>query len=365
VSETSKARRGAAAAGAARRKTRKPASAAMPAVSAPASEVDVFIARWSPGRQLGIADWDAIAPVVSAIITASKPGGEDLARKHLCALAKHASRRQQAGMAIGDSSELLSDEALAATLGVGTSTGDSSSSRRTELTYLRRVRARALPDDYGKASELVLERKGVATPYSREECAALLAWGRASSSSRADQVLAAVLLGLGAGLDGLECPSVRGSDVLRSDWGVLVQAPGTAHAKGRRLPRAVPVLAEYEERLARLALAAGKDTLTGSSVLDGKGLSVLTRIVAKSPGMPALNGARLRATWMRTLLERGASYVAMRQGGASVETGRPLGLLSEDITLEPETFVAALRQGSEAFTPGLPPYARLGAWSEA
>lgn len=328
------------------------------------SEVEKFIASWTPSARSTVQHWSAIGPTVTAIIRASQPGGCELASKYLRALAKHVDRRHDAGMNIGKWSELLSDSSLEATLGPDVG-GTMPSTRRTELTFLRRIRERALPDEYGKAKGLTIARSEVARPYSSREVAALLAWPKSTSSQTAERVLATVVLGLSTGMDGREMPGLRGSDVQRSPWGLVVQAPGTGNKNGSRPARIVPVLAEYERELARLAIAAGNAPIVGEAMLTARSLERVASEMAKTANMPHLSGGRLRATWTRTLLARHAPYIAMRQAGVSCDPSHTLGILSTGLTMSAEQFICTLRFGTSEFDANSPSFAALTPWSGA
>jgi hypothetical protein len=64
-------------------------------------------------------------------------------------------------------------------------------------------------------------------------------------------------------------------------------------------PRAVPVLARYQSRLAEAAAFAGQNFLTGGDKPErGNITNPLARSLAGGTGLPALDCSRLRATWL-------------------------------------------------------------------
>lgn len=350
-----------AASAARRRKTRKAPTKATVVALKPQDDVATYIAQWTPGRELSRKHWPATASVVRTLVTQAQPGGTSMAVKYLTVLARHTAIRTAAGMRIDDPVELLSDTTLAITLGTTAKNGLSENSRRTHLTFLRRIRARVLPQTYGQAPELThLAKSPAAEPYSDEDVAALLTWCRSSSHPKAPRLFAAVLLSLGCGIDGFELRSLTGTDVRRSPWGLLVAAPGMAK-NGTRPARMVPVQGAYEVELANLASKAGGDLLLGQTP---RGLHELVKITAKTDSVPTFNAGRGRATWMRSLLLAGTGFVAMRQAGVSSRSEGALHALSKDITVPIADYVTSLRCDVRPFEVGDAAFANLTAWSQ-
>lgn len=350
------------AAAAARKRTRKPAS---PNNRAKTAQVIVLgdpvrhtIDTWTTNRQPAAAVWHDIAATVRNIVTQAQPGGAELARKYLRAVARHVATRHLAGHRIDNLPELLSDKALAATFNAKATASLSTAAKATELTYLRRIRQHVLPEQYGTNPQLRMPRTATATPYTDTEVGQMLHWCRTSRQPVAPRLHAALLLGISCGLDGSEAPAIRGTDILRTPWGLVVRAPGVPHTR-TRTPRLVPVLARHETDLAHLAERAGDTLLVGEGAA-GKFQNLTSRPLVRV-GIPALQGARARATWTRHLLAAGASYVAMRQAGASTQFDRGLAALAADLHLDMPAYITMLRNGDTPFDPKQFP--RLATWN--
>lgn len=345
-----------------RRKTRRsPTKPTAVTALRPTDDVATLIATWTPKQSAAREHWQHIAATTRALVTKAEPGGEEMARKYLSALSRHTAIRYAAGMRVDDAVELLSDDVLAATLGTQADHGLTENSRRTHLSYLRRLRARALPTTYGTAKELTtLAKSPVADAYTAEDVAAMLAWCRTSKNAKAERLHAALLLALACGIDGFESDRVTGHDVLRSPWGLLVRAPGMANS-GTRPARLVPVLADYEEDLAALATKAADAPLIGAST---RGNYDLARATAKTSSVPVFNAGRGRATWTRSLLVAGVSYLAMRQAGVATRSEGTLHILSKDLTVPMPAYTTALRNGSTAFDASDEAFAGLREWAE-
>lgn len=348
-----------AASSARRRKTRKTPSKNAVTALTPADEVSTFISTWSPANPATADQWPVIAQTVRSIVTKAQPGSTGVAVKYLRALARHTAARHTAGMRIDDAVELLSDTALAATLGKGATTPLGENSRRTELSFLRRIRARVLPNDYGQPPEVTgLSKSGVAKPYNAGDITAMLTWCRNNKPASA-RLHAAILLALGCGIDGYEASRVRGTDITVTQWGLVVRAPGMG--KGNTRPaRDVPVRAEYERELATLAVSAGSAPLLGKR----GDISDLAAATTKTPSVPQFSASRGRSTWTQTCLVSGATYVALRQAGVSTRGEGPLHELSVGLRLEAEAFITMLRAGSSPFDASDPQFAELTVWGE-
>lgn len=352
--------RTAAASSARRKKTRKAPAKVTPLVKA-TDPVEEFINTWSPKDKTFAAAWPRVADVVRALVTQAKPGSTDLAGKYLRALARHAAARIAAGMRVDDVDELLSDAALASTLGTTSSSTLSENSRRTELSFIRRIRERVLPEKYGQPKELSRLRKSrVAKPYTDEEITELLTWCRSAKHPKAPRLRAAVLLSVACGLDGYEAPKVTGTDVLVTDWGLVVRAPGMAKSTARPA-RLVPVLAEFETELASLASKAGAGLLLGQT----HDLNDLADATKKTPSVPVFNASRGRSTWTRSALVAGATVVALRQAGVSMKGDGVLQQLSQDLVLPMDEYVTMLRGGATQFDPTVKAFAGLPVWSQS
>jgi hypothetical protein len=263
-------------------------------------------------------------------------------------------------MNISDTKELLCDAALASTLGEHVSSDLSENSRRTELSFLRNLRARVLPDVYGKPKELTrLANSRIAAAFTVEELAALLTWCRSSRHGKASRLHAAVLLSVGCGIDGFEMPRILGTDILITPWGLIVRAPGVG--KGTTRPaRIVPVRGAHEKELAFFAATAGRAPIIGAT----KDLNELLTGTQKTPSVPKFHAGRGRSTWTRELLSAGVTVVGRRQGGVSTRGGGPLHELSLDLRIPVNEYVTMLRAERAPFDPTDEAFHQLTAWSE-
>ena len=344
----------------ARKSPRKSPGKAKVVSLTPENEVSAYISAWSPKPGAIREQWSVIAATVRSVVIASQPGSTRVAARHLLALARHTATRHMNGMSITNTTELLSDTALASTLGAQVTIDLSENSRRTELSFLRRLRARALPDEYGQPKELTkLSGSPIAQPFPEEELAAMLAWCRNSGHRKAPQLHAAILLSVACGIDGSEMPRVMGTDVLLTGEGLILQAPGMR--KGLTRPaRAIPIRGAYEKELALLARAAADQPLIGVT----NDLNTLTTGTEKTQSVPKFHAGRGRVTWTRELLIAGATVVALRQAGVSTRGTGPLHELSLDLHIAMPEYVSMLRASDTIFDPQDHAFAGLSLWSQ-
>jgi integrase len=169
--------------------------------------------------------------------------------------------------------------------------GISGVARRTLRTNLRFLARAVVP--HLDPADAPLPRERAKKPYTPAEIDGFLALADAQpATARRMRATALVCLGAGAGLIRADLRNARGSDVVRRSGGLVVEVHGAR-------PRAVPVLARYQVRLARSAEFAGEKFLTGGD-RPGRGnvTNPLTRSLAGGGGLPALDSSRLRATWL-------------------------------------------------------------------
>ncbi len=169
--------------------------------------------------------------------------------------------------------------------------GFSAPTRRTLRTNLRALaRATATWPEPPPAS---LPRERAKAPYAPAEISSFFALADAQPTlARRQRAAALICLGAGAGLAGQDLRAVAGSDVVARSGGVLVLV---------RAPRArlVPVLARYQARLLEAAAWAGGGLLVSGGSLARHNLSTpLVASLEGGPGLPRLEVARLRATWL-------------------------------------------------------------------
>jgi integrase len=169
--------------------------------------------------------------------------------------------------------------------------GLSGSARRTLRTNLRFIARRAVPAL--APADASLPRERAKAPYSPAEIAGFLALADAQPSlARRMRAAGLVCLGAGAGLTGADLRAVRGTDIACRSGGVL------AVVRGAR-PRAVPVLSRYHDLVLASAEFAGPGLITGGASAVRKNITTpLTRSLAGGAGLPRLEAARLRSTWL-------------------------------------------------------------------
>jgi len=163
--------------------------------------------------------------------------------------------------------------------------------RRTLRTNLRFIARRVVPQLH--PADLPLPRERAKVPYSPAEIGGYLALADAQpTAARRMRAAGLVCLGAGAGLIRADLRAVRGGDVACRSGGVIVTVRGAR-------ARAVPVLARYHEVLLASAGFAGEDLVTGGTDPARHNITnPLARSLAGGTGLPALEGSRLRATWL-------------------------------------------------------------------
>ncbi len=163
--------------------------------------------------------------------------------------------------------------------------------RRTLRTNLRFIARHVVPQLH--PADLPLPRERAKAPCSPAEIGGYLALADAQpTAARRMRAAGLVCLGAAAGLIRADLRAVRGSDVACRAGGVIVTVRGAR-------PRVVPVLARYHEVLLASAGFAGEDLVTGGTDPARHNItSPLARPLAGGTGLPALDGSRLRATWL-------------------------------------------------------------------
>jgi integrase len=169
--------------------------------------------------------------------------------------------------------------------------GLSGSARRTLRANLRFLARRVAPAL--APADTPLPRERAKAPYSPAEIAGFLALADAQpTASRRMRAAGLVCLGAGAGLTGADLRAVRGTDVICRSGGVIAVVLGAR-------PRAVPVLSRYHGILLASAAFAGPGLVTGGTSAVRKNITTpLTRSLAGGSGLPRLEAARLRSTWL-------------------------------------------------------------------
>jgi integrase len=167
------------------------------------------------------------------------------------------------------------------------------SRRRSVRSNLRFVARRAGPAGCWPPEPFAYQRSRVKAPFTSGEIEAFLALAGAQPTiARRHRLSALVCLGAGAGICGAELRHLRGPHIAARPGGLVVVIGG-----GRA--RVVPVLGRYHETLLAAAAFAGEGYLIGGLVPGRHNLT--SRLVATVSGgadLPAIDGSRLRSTWL-------------------------------------------------------------------
>jgi integrase len=247
------------------------------------AETAAYVQRWRPS---------SVSPQAAAfardVIAAVAPGGQERAKSLLWAAGKLADWGAGLGLELVPAVLLHPSviERFAAH-----APGLTAVTRRTLRTNLRFIARRVVP---GLApADAPLPRERAKAPYRPAEIAGYLALADAQPTvARRMRAGGLVCLGAGAGLIRADLRHVRGSDVACRAGGVVVQVRGAR-------PRAVPVLARYQDRLLACAAFAGQDLVAGGTDPARRNLTTpLVTALAGGTGLPRLDTSRLRATWL-------------------------------------------------------------------
>ena len=284
------------------------------------AETAAYVRRWQPS---------SVSPPAAAfardVLAAVQPGGRERAKNLLWA----AGRLADWGIGLGLEpvpAVLLHPSVIERfTAHAPGLTGVTRRTLRTNLRFLaRRVVPALAPADRP------LPRERAKAPYSPAEIAGYLALADAQpTAARRMRAAGLVSLGAGAGLIRADLRHVRGSDVTCRSGGVIVAVRGAR-------PRAVPVLARYQDRLLEAAAFTGTGLVAGGTDPARRNLTTpLVTALAGGTGLPRLEGSRLRATWLAECAD--LLGLATFLHAAGISCSQRLG----DIT-------AALHPGSEA-----------------
>ena len=160
--------------------------------------------------------------------------------------------------------------------------------------------------------DLPLPRERAKAPYSLAEIDGFLALADAQpTAERRMRAAGLVCLGAGAGLIRGDLRDVRGSDVACRSGGVVVTVRGDR-------PRAVPVLGRYHVPLLAAARFAGDALICGGTDPGRRNITnPLIKALDGGTGLPRLDTARLRATWLRDCAELLGLATFMHAAGIS------------------------------------------------
>ncbi len=247
------------------------------------AEVAAYIARWRPS---------SLSPQAAAfardVIGQVAPQGKERAKNLLWAAGKLADYAVPLGLEPAPRVVLHPSVAERFTR---CAPGLSGVARRTLRTNLRFIGRRVVPQLY--PADMPLPREHAKEPYSPAQIAGYLALADAQPTlSRRMRAGGLVCLGAGAGLIRADLRAVHGTDVTCRSGGVIVTVRGAR-------PRAVPVLARYQDRLLAAAASAGTGLICGGTDPGRRNITTpLTRSLAGGAGLPRLDTSRLRATWL-------------------------------------------------------------------
>jgi hypothetical protein len=309
--------------------------------------VTQVIKSWTPKKNSPVAkSWDDIAPVVRKYISALEIGNPELARKYIRPLARHVASRYELGHAIASAEEIFNDDALATTFGESVVSTQSLVTQQMDLLFMKRMRAKLLPERYGLPKELRYARAAIPKPYNEKEITQMLTFVRERSSKNCVTKHGALLLCLGAGLSGKELKEARGSDLIATPWGLFIDTKGLTET-GNRCARQVPILAEYEDELSALAEEIGDHLFLGlnffGQMRDASDLS------ARADRGPHFEAYRARSTWLRKTIGNGASLLSLRQAGVPLATEKHLWVCSAGLEQSFEDYVVSMRGSGKGF----------------
>ena len=244
------------------------------------------LARWRPASlRLEVADFARM------VVTRAEPKSPARAKALLFAAGKLGTFATSVGLELDPETVLTPSLIERFIVTEGALLGPAT--RRTLRSNLRFLSAASITN--APPAPVPLSRERAKSPYSGAQIEAYLALADAQPTpARRARLFGLVALGAGAGLMGADLRAVRGSDVVARSGGLIVAVSGER-------PRVVPVLARYHERLAAAARFAGTGYVIGGYSASRRNVtSGLVAAVAGGMDLPALEVARLRATWLST-----------------------------------------------------------------
>ena len=283
-----------------------------------------YIARWRP--------W-SVSPQAAAfarqVVPAAGPVGRERAKNLLWAAARLADYAVPLGL--DPAPEVLLHPSVIERF-ARCAPGLSGVARRTLRTNLRFIARRAVPHLY--PADVPLPRERAKQPYSPAQIDGYLALADAQPTlSRRMRASGLICLGAGAGLIRADLRTVHGTDVTCRSGGVIVAVRGAR-------PRAVPVLARYQDRLLAAAASAGTAPVCGGTDPGRRNITTpLIRSLAGGAGLPRLDTSRLRATWLAEVADLLGLAAFMHAAGITCSQ-RPGDLLAG---LEPAAEADAVR----------------------
>ncbi|MCZ4118687.1 hypothetical protein [Streptomyces sp. H39-S7] len=285
----------------------------------PVSDVPTAIALYQP-TSLHPTAWGEVATLVRSTVTAFGPGDPWMAVRHLSAVARFCAWAASQYLPL-ETEALFTPDLVEryAQVGMPTLSPVSRGTHRSRLSAVgRAVTQRAPWPPVPKA----LPRSHLALPYTCDEVAGFLEIAAKQSTHNRTRIAYGLLAGgLGAGLTPGEHLVITGRCVHQDGEGTTVHLPG---AKARP----VPVLDAYACLMRSLAARFPDEPLVGRSGRTDQ--SRLSRLVAyvEVPGwLPPLSAARLRTTWMVTLLAARVPLPAFLAAAGLASTGNLIELV--------------------------------------
>ena len=294
-------------------------------MTGPSVDVGSVLASFAPRRHS-----EAVGRFARTVVAVAEPNSPARARALLFAAGKLAEYALSIGLELEAKVVLHSSviERFCASSRAG-----SAPTRRTLRSNLRHLARHAVA--FAPTVPVAMPRERAKAPYSARELASYLALCDAQPTAlRRARANALICLGAGAGLIGAELRSVRGADVVLRSGGVLVCVTG-------RRPRAVPVLADYHDRLVSAAsFFGGRYLVAGQNPQSHNVTNPLIRSLSGGLDLPRLEPARLRSSYLVAMAE--AIGLKAFMDAAGITCSQRLGDLVGHLEATPEETAVAL-----------------------
>lgn len=269
-------------------------------------DLDGVVATYAPADSP--PGWRRVAGEVRCAVAAALPFARYPAGELMGALTKLALFADAEGYPI-QADLWLTREYIERFIAVGCShLGEAS--RANYRSKLLRLREALTDGDCVTGKPARLSGSTASRPYSRSEQAALWAWacGQPTDELR-DGVTVLIGLGLGCGLDSSEIIPLRIGDVSASSQGEENSDQPTVVAVRGKRSRLVVCRRPWESILAAQAgRASSRDAYLFRPGADRRGGNIVTNFLSRThpaTGTPSLRTARLRATWLVSLIDAG------------------------------------------------------------
>jgi hypothetical protein len=268
-------------------------------------------------------------------VAAARPASTARAKALLYAASRAAAFAMSVGLELR--AEVVLGPSVVERLAVSNAPGLSGPTLRTLRTNVRCL-ARSL-EAWPSPLPVALPRERCKLPYTPAEISGYLALADAQPTvSRRLRAVALVCLGAGAGLVGTDLRDLRGTDVVGRSGGVLVEVGG---------PRARTVLERFGGRLLACAAASGDGFVLGGTHVSRHNVTTpLVRALGRGNGLPRLEVARLRATWLAEVA--GAIGLGAFMAAAGVSCSQRLGDIASRLPVLGEQEAVVLLGGTKA-----------------